>query len=243
MSNRHHKTSSPLDLLLGSRTRSALPVLFFEQPSAGHGIREAAAKATLDYKSARRELLRLKEAGVLSSRVEGNRRVFRLDGGFRACEELRGLVLQCAGRGIVRLLEREPARVSGVEAAVLYGSLARGGEVPESDLGLLLVGEMEDGDFLPVARRLEAMIGHEVEFVIYTREEFACGDRGYRALTVRLDCATSSLQVGAEVHSSSVVRAAVRGGDLPPTCDLRIPDDRFPFAVHLAPLSGAPCVE
>jgi len=170
MANKTQK--DPLALLLGSTARAQILTHLFQRTSPAQGIRETAALAGIDYKSARRELLLLESLGVVSSRREGNRRIFHLNRRHPALEDLRGLVQKVSGHGIIRILRDEMEGVEALEAAVLYGSLARGEEEAESDVDLLLIGEMEDEEILPVAARLERILGREVQFVLYAPTEF-----------------------------------------------------------------------
>jgi predicted nucleotidyltransferase len=59
-----------------------------------------------------------------------------------------------------------------VEWAAIYGSVARGEEAPESDIDLLLVGDLATADLLPMLRRVERQFGREVNVTRYSKREF-----------------------------------------------------------------------
>lgn len=170
MALRHQ--SNALPALLGSTSRARILTHLFGRSSEDEGIREMAALAGVDYKSARRELLLLEELGIVSSKSLGRRRVFRLDPGFPALAELRRLVQKIGEGGVLRTLLKELETLPDLRIAVLYGSFARGEQDEGSDLDLLLVGEEEEDEILPVIERLERLLGREVQYLHYTPEEF-----------------------------------------------------------------------
>ena len=54
----------------------------------------------------------------------------------------------------------------------IYGSIARGEEGAESDIDLLIVGDVTTVDLLPALRRVERQLGREVNVKRYSEREF-----------------------------------------------------------------------
>jgi predicted nucleotidyltransferase len=121
--------------------------------------------------SLQRELKSLSASGILERKQDGRRAY------YKACREspvfpaLRDLFLKTAG--IVPALQSELARFSGkIRWAAIYGSIARGEETAQSDIDLLVVGDIATADLLPVLRRVERRFGREVNVKRYSQKEF-----------------------------------------------------------------------
>ena len=75
--------------------------------------------------------------------------------------------------GLVPTLQSEMAKLRNrIRWAAIYGSVARGEEAPESDIDLVLVGDLATSDLLPTLRRMERQFGREVNLTRYSEKEF-----------------------------------------------------------------------
>lgn len=121
--------------------------------------------------SLQRELDSLAHAGVLLHRRDGRRVYFRANVDSPIYPELRGLMNKTTG--IVPSLRDGLKRFGDrIDLAILYGSVARGGERPESDVDLLIVGTLQQIDLLPVLRKLEGRFRREVNVTLFSPDEF-----------------------------------------------------------------------
>jgi predicted nucleotidyltransferase len=119
-----------------------------------------------------RELAALADAGILVRRVEGRQTYFHANPACPFLPELTGLLRKLAGAQAV--LEKALKSVrSRIQCAFIYGSIARGDEQAESDVDLMVVGEITVADLLPALRRAEREIGRPVNPTIYPPEELA----------------------------------------------------------------------
>jgi predicted nucleotidyltransferase len=121
--------------------------------------------------SLQRELKALVDGGILETRREATRAYFKADTRSPVFPELRGLINKTAGvvptlRTSLRLFE---ARIA---AAFVYGSVARSEEHAQSDIDLLVVGDVGLADLTPVLRKAEARLGREVNVTSYSVAEF-----------------------------------------------------------------------
>jgi predicted nucleotidyltransferase len=55
----------------------------------------------------------------------------------------------------------------------LYGSMARGEDLEESDADLLIIGEISAGRLVKLVKAIEKVMGHEVKPVVMSRIEYA----------------------------------------------------------------------
>jgi predicted nucleotidyltransferase len=121
--------------------------------------------------SLQRELKTLVDGGILETRREGSRAYFKADTRSPLFPELRGLIEKTAGvvptlRDVFRPLE------SRIACAFVYGSVARSQEHAQSDIDLLVVGEVGLADLTPALRKAEARLGREVNVTSYSAAEF-----------------------------------------------------------------------
>lgn len=176
-------SARPLDVILGAPSHIAI-LRALRHAVGGITGREVARLAQIAPYAAMRGLARLESARVIRRRPAGRAYLFEL------CEN--HLLVK---EGLLLLLDLE-ARVKGrareilkgafgreVESAVIFGSVARGEDRPESDLDLcLVVRRQEDKDRASqqagtASSKLAAELGITLNNVLFSRSEFL---RGYR---------------------------------------------------------------
>jgi len=131
-----------LSPFLGSEARARLLAHFVVHPESREHVRSLERHTGLGKRSLQVELARLETMGLVRREREG-RRVLYVRSGYtpqwRAIESLVGEY------GIPLLLRDALADVPGIEAAFIFGSLARGDARPDSDVDLLIYGETIQG--------------------------------------------------------------------------------------------------
>ncbi len=117
------------------------------------------------------ELARLERLGMLQATEPiGAARPYRVNGDFPL---LRGLQSVCLyATGIVAVLRELFADAEGVEVAAIFGSLARGDDRPDSDVDVLVVGEIGGGPLAELAWEARSRTGRIVNTVHYSGPEF-----------------------------------------------------------------------
>jgi len=126
-----------------------------------------------------RELERLSSAGILRRFERGRHVYFQANRSSPFFEELRGLVektvvgLDVLSQALKKLADR-------IDATFVFGSFARGEGRPESDLDLLVVGEVSLQDVVAAVAPLEETLGREISPIVYPlaelRSKLANGD-------------------------------------------------------------------
>jgi uncharacterized protein len=121
--------------------------------------------------SLQRELDSLTKGGLLVRKEDGRRIYYKAQVDSPVFESLRALLSKTAG--LVPTLQSELVRFQDrIGWAAIYGSVARGEEASESDIDLLLVGDVATTDLLPTLRRIERQFGREVNLTRYSEKEF-----------------------------------------------------------------------
>ena len=111
--------------------------------------------------SLQRELEALSKAGLLEQTKDGRRVYFQADIHSPVFYDLKGLLEKTAG--LVPIL-REEVEAFGerIRLAFLYGSTARSEESSESDVDLMIVGDVGLSDLVPSLRRAEGRFGSQL---------------------------------------------------------------------------------
>ena len=124
-----------------------------------------ASSATVD-----RELKGLADAGIVSVVRVGRTRTFSANRHSPLYRPLSQLIERTLG---VEVLLREALeRVDGVDAAAIFGSWAAGLPKEESDLDLLVIGNVDNNRLITALHPVGRAIGREVNVIGYSPREF-----------------------------------------------------------------------
>lgn len=134
-------------------------------------LREIARRAGVPLKAAQRELEILESISLVERSRRGHQVFVRVQTAHPLFEDLRSLLLKSDGLAIPlrEALERAP----GVEAAVVYGSVAAGADTGRSDVDLLVVGEVEALTLHEAVSVVEDRLGRSINYTVLTRAELA----------------------------------------------------------------------
>jgi DNA-binding transcriptional ArsR family regulator len=122
--------------------------------------------------SLQRTMAALTRAGILERRRDGNRVYYRADPACPILDQLSGILVKTVG--IAEPLREALAPLSEqIRVAFIHGSVAEGRERSESDIDLIVVGDVPSGDVVFALRPVRDRLGREVNFTRYTSREFA----------------------------------------------------------------------
>ena len=162
--------SKTLEKIFGSRIRAKIFGWLFTHPGESYFVRQMATILREDPTNVSREMARLEDLGILKSSRNGNLKHFQTNQECPFFNELKGLVLKTAG--VAGRVRTSLERLAGIEFAFLYGSYAKGEEKPDSDVDLLIIGDVNMDRLDSSLGKLEKMLGREISYVLYSREEF-----------------------------------------------------------------------
>jgi predicted nucleotidyltransferase len=142
----------------------------------------ALAEATgTDSGTMTREVFRLEQAGILTSRHVGRTKLVRANRSAPFYEPLRDLVTITLGPA--QVLAEELAHIEGIEEAAIFGSWAarmRGEPGPTPvDIDLLIIGRPDRDDLHDATARARSKLAREVNTVIVTSARWQANEDGF----------------------------------------------------------------
>jgi len=153
-------------------SQSRLYVWLFGQPERAFHLNELRRLTGLGSASLQRELKRLTEAALVDAQAVGNLRRFQANSESPVYAEL--LTLTRKALGTVPLLRDalQPLQ-PGLQAAWVYGSVAKRTDTARSDIDVMLVGsDLLLSQVLARLEPAEALLGRKINPSCYTPEEF-----------------------------------------------------------------------
>ena len=144
----------------------------FGQPERSYHLSELCRLTGLGSASLQRELNRLADAGLVRSERIGNLRRFQANPQSPVFGELVGLTRKTLGV-VPMLAEALLPLVPSLQAAWVYGSVAKQTDTAQSDIDVMLVGEnLSLSSILELLIPLESQLGRKINPSCYTPAEF-----------------------------------------------------------------------
>jgi predicted nucleotidyltransferase len=150
----------------------AILAVLYGRPDEEFYLRELARSSGTTASSLQRNLASLARVGIVLRTERGHQVYFRANRACPVFDELRGLVVKTLGAAEV-LREALRAIANRIDAAFVYGSVARGEERAGSDIDLLVVGEAGFGEVIEALVPAQRRLVREINPTIFPREEFA----------------------------------------------------------------------
>jgi predicted nucleotidyltransferase len=143
--------------------------LFFANPEKEYYLREIAKILNKEPSYYQRQLNDLVAQGVLRDERKGNMRFFKLNKNYHLFAELKSIISKTIG--IEFKLKNMVSKLVGLEYAFLFGSIAKNEENRDSDVDLLLIGEIDQDILINEISEVEEEIGREISYHIFSRAE------------------------------------------------------------------------
>ncbi len=174
-----------MDLLniLFPQVRAEILRLLFADESRELHLRELVRQSGLTLGTVQTEMEKLLSAGLLLDRRDGNRRYVRANSAHPLFADLRNLVLKTSG--LRDVLAEALSDLDGIRVALVFGSIADGTAKPDSDIDLLVIGEVGLRALAPRLRPAAERLGREINPVTMSAAAFA-RERGTKPLLVDL---------------------------------------------------------
>lgn len=156
---------------LFSRTLSGVLALLFGQPGNSFYTREIVRRVGTGGSQVHKDLERLTGAGLILREPRGNLVFYRANPDAAVYPELVGLVGKSFGIADRLRACLEPV-ASRMQCAIVFGSVARGEQRADSDVDLLLIGEVRLSELAVPLHAAEEALGMRISPTLMSVEEF-----------------------------------------------------------------------
>lgn len=157
-----------------SQHQAELLMWLYLHPDTEYGVSDLAERLGVPLSSLHREVVRLDEAGLISSRALGRNRLIRANVAHPAAKALTQLLEVTFGP---RVVIAEEFAIPGAKQVVIFGSWAArfAGEPgpPPHDIDVLVIGKVDRADLYEAADRASARLGIEVNPVVRSANQWA----------------------------------------------------------------------
>jgi hypothetical protein len=165
-----------LEQLFSSRTRIKLLSIFLANPSKDFFVRELTRITDEQINSIRRELDNLKRIGLLKSKSSKNKKFFIVNENFPIFEELKSIFSKLSGPS--EEITNSLLKFGDIDLISISGKLI---ECNDSNIELLIVGNIDKELVEKYLKSLENTKKHEIRFTVLDKKDFLfrikCHDR------------------------------------------------------------------
>jgi predicted nucleotidyltransferase len=157
--------------LFSSETRILLLSQFLMNPDKEFYLRQISGKFGLSPRLVSLELQNLEKIELLKKRVSGKQHYFAINKQHQLFEDLRNIFLKTVG--LKDVIEKHlDAYLSQIEFAFIYGSIAKGNAAINSDVDLMIIGNLSNRKISGSMLQAGTELDREINFSIFAFDEF-----------------------------------------------------------------------
>lgn len=174
---------SSIDFMFSERQQKVLRALILHD-GLPFSVSDLIRLAGPGHGATQRILDNLEASGIVTKNSRGNQRLYRMNHDHPIYPELRSICLKTFGLADVIARELKPLAPK-IDMAFVFGSLAKGEERPDSDVDLMIVGEIDHFELGESLDRLKVELGREIDLNLHSRQEWEAlqSDRIIRAIS------------------------------------------------------------
>ena len=162
---------SKLSNALFTVTQQKVLSLLFTQPDKSFYVKEILRLTGMGVATIKRELDRMRAAGILRMTKIGNQHHYQANPDCPIYLELSGLIKKTSG--IVGTINSALSEMSDqVDWAFIYGSVASDKETVDSDIDLMIIGDITFSQVVNLLYPVQKTLSREINPKIYSREEW-----------------------------------------------------------------------
>lgn len=159
--------------IFASKLRVSILALFFSHPGEEFYPGEIASLIAEDRGNITRELANLEKIGVLNCRkgkTTSIRKYYSINSDFLLYQEFRSIFLKTTGAaGIIR---EAISKEKEIDYSFIYGSVAAGTDTVNSDIDLMIIGDIPVEKVSRILDKVEETLGRKINPAVYTLAEF-----------------------------------------------------------------------
>jgi len=164
-------SENPLSETLFSKNRRAVLGLLYGHPDQAFYLRQIVRLSHGGHGAVQRELKSLSEAGILRRTVRDKQVYFQANAECPVFAELKSLIVKTAGAADV--LRASLALLGDrIQLALIFGSVASAKQRAESDVDVLVVGDVDFREVVAAFEEAQSQLGRDVNPTVYAPSEF-----------------------------------------------------------------------
>ena len=152
-----------IETLISSKTRIKLLLKFFLNSNTTAYLRSLENEFGESSNAIRVELNKLEHAGMLSSAIKGNKKMFTANTKHPLFKEIHNIILKHIG--IDQIIEKVIERLGDVEKVYLAGKFARG--LDSKIIDLIFIGNIDKTYLVELVEKVEEIINRKVRYLVY----------------------------------------------------------------------------
>ncbi|HMO40787.1 MAG TPA: ArsR family transcriptional regulator, partial [Saprospiraceae bacterium] len=156
-----------IEALISSKTRIKLLLKFFLNSNATAYLRGLESEFGESSNAIRLELNRFEEAGMIESRMDGNKKIFQANTQHPLFKELHNILLKYVG--LDQIIETVIERLGEVQKVFLVGDFSKG--LDSKIIDLIFIGDVDKGYLLQLVDKAEGLIHRKIRYLIYSEAE------------------------------------------------------------------------
>lgn len=158
---------------LFGQTKTALLSLFYGRTDEAFHVRELVRSLDSGSGAVQREVKNLWDCGLLTKTQKGNRCFYQVNKASPLYSRMRDLITTASLEDVETVMKAalNPLR-SKIETAFVFGSVAKGTAKPDSDIDVMVVGDLTFQDLVPRLAKAEKALHRKIDPVLYTSSEY-----------------------------------------------------------------------
>lgn len=157
-----------IEILISSKTRIKLLMKFFLNSDATAYLRSLESEFGESSNAIRLELNRFEEAGMLVSRLDGNKKIFQANTAHPLFREVHNILLKQIG--LDQVIENVIERLGEVNKVFVIGEFSKG--LDSQVIDLVFIGNIEINYLVHLIEKVETLIKRKIRYLIYSEQEF-----------------------------------------------------------------------
>ncbi|MCH1473792.1 MAG: winged helix-turn-helix domain-containing protein [Bacteroidia bacterium] len=157
-----------IEALISSKTRIKLLLKFFLNSSNQSYLRGLESEFGESTNGIRLELNKLEEAGLLTTKIDGNKKFFQANANHPLFNDIHNILLKFTG--LDKVIEKVIENLGQLQHVFLVGQLAKG--LSSEVIDLVFVGDIDKNYLFNVVQKVEVNLNKKIRFVSYLDSEY-----------------------------------------------------------------------
>lgn len=156
-----------LETLISSKTRIKLLLKFFLNSNTKAYLRGLESEFGESTNAIRIEINRFEQAGMLTSKMVGNKKVFQANTTHPLFKEVHSILLKYVG--FDHIIENVIERLGDVRRVFVVGEFSKG--IDSQIIDLILVGKVDTNYLVHLIEKAEQLMSRKIRYIIYSETE------------------------------------------------------------------------